>query len=297
VLPASNRARDFRRRVLESIGSWGPVRAATITRYRSWLRARLALAWILLQGALPACGPVNCPPGTTLDGEFCVRDGSAAARVRSAGSGGAQQAFAAAGAMAAIGGSGKPAIANAPPIHSLAAGGGGSPALMMLAPCPASACMPGGTCVAGPTDYACSCGLGYAGTDTKRCTKLYIVQADQVSDAVTHLIWQLKLSPSTYSERDAAAYCHGLMTTIGGWRVPTKDELLSIVDLSVPAPGPTIDATAFPATPAACFWTSSPFNPSSDGTTNSYWSIDFGHGSAVLTDVSMPCQVRCVHLP
>jgi hypothetical protein len=87
------------------------------------------------------------------------------------------------------------------------------------------------------------------------------------------------------------------MTTIGGWRVPTKDELLSIVDLSVPAPGPTIDATAFPITPAACFWTSSPFNPSSDGRTNSYWGIDFGHGSAVLTDVTAKCNVRCVHLP
>jgi hypothetical protein len=257
------------------------------------------LALSLLQCELPACGPVECPPGTTLDGDFCVRNGSAGARARSAGSGGSagvKQAIAGAGAVAAGGGAGKPMLASTP-INSAAAGGGGSPAPTMLAPCPVSACMPGGICVQGPMDYACKCGLGYGGTDTKRCAKLYTVGTDQVADAVTHLIWQLMLSPSTYTQQDAEAYCRGLMTTIGGWRVPTKDELLSIVDLSVPAPGPTIDATAFPITPAACFWTSSPFNPSSDGRTNSYWGIDFGHGSAVLTDVTAKCNVRCVHLP
>jgi hypothetical protein len=274
------------------------MRAATNVRYRAWARARRLLALSLLRCALPACGPVNCPPGTTLDGDFCVRNGSASARARSAGSGGssALPASAVAGAPAANGGGGKPASSAAlmPPA---VAGGGGSPASATLAPCPAAACMPGGVCVPGPTDYACSCAAGYGGPDPKRCIKQYMAQSDQVSDAVTHLLWQLKLSTSTYSERDAETYCRALMTAIGGWRAPTKDELLSIVDLSVPAPGPSIDASAFPATPAACFWTASPFNPSSDGKTNSYWAVDFSHGSAVLTDVATLCHVRCVHLP
>jgi hypothetical protein len=96
-------------RWVASYRSQGRVRAATTTRFRSARRSVVMLALSLLHCALPACGPVDCPPGTTLDGDFCVRDGSAAARARSPGSAGS-----AAGAMAAVGGAGKPMIANTP---------------------------------------------------------------------------------------------------------------------------------------------------------------------------------------
>jgi len=57
---------------------------------------------------------------------------------------------------------------------------------------------------------------------------------------------------------DALVYCENL--TWGGtsdWRLPSVKELKSIVDNSRSGPAPTIDITAFPATPNFDFWTSS----------------------------------------
>ena len=47
--------------------------------------------------------------------------------------------------------------------------------------------------------------------------------------------------------------------TLGGsssWRLPSKKELTSIVDYSIPYPGPTIQQTRFPNTVASYYWSS-----------------------------------------
>jgi hypothetical protein len=56
------------------------------------------------------------------------------------------------------------------------------------------------------------------------------------------------------------------------WRLPTKDELLTLVDLS--AGRPTINHKAFPNTPAANVWTCSPYTFYSDYS----WLVDFNNG-------------------
>jgi hypothetical protein len=38
--------------------------------------------------------------------------------------------------------------------------------------CPTNACMPGGRCVVGESDYSCECGPEHAGTGTKECTAI-----------------------------------------------------------------------------------------------------------------------------
>ena len=43
------------------------------------------------------------------------------------------------------------------------------------------------------------------------------------------------------------------------WRIPTPNELLSIVDNSIPYPGPTINVGYFPNTQSSFFWSSSPY--------------------------------------
>jgi serine/threonine protein kinase len=73
------------------------------------------------------------------------------------------------------------------------------------------------------------------------------------------------------------------------WRVPTKDELATLVDCSSGQPEtwnrawarcqgdyerPTIDQVAFPKTPAKWFWSSSPIVYGS----NNAWYVDFGDG-------------------
>lgn len=41
------------------------------------------------------------------------------------------------------------------------------------------------------------------------------------------------------------------------WRLPTREELTSIIDYSKPYPGPVIDSNYFPATPSSLFRSSS----------------------------------------
>ncbi len=88
----------------------------------------------------------------------------------------------------------------------------------------------------------------------------------------------------------AGAYCSSLsLAGQTGWRLPSEIELYSLVDFTVTS-GATIDATAFPNTPAVWFWSSSPVA----GYPSYAWVVDFYSGSTNNSDVSNTYQVRCV---
>ncbi|MFM8441828.1 MAG: DUF1566 domain-containing protein [Methylococcus sp.] len=57
------------------------------------------------------------------------------------------------------------------------------------------------------------------------------------------------------------------------WRLPDRFELRGLVDLSIPYPGPTIDAGYFPVTRAS-YWASSPY------TNGEAWYVDFSNGNS-----------------
>jgi hypothetical protein len=59
------------------------------------------------------------------------------------------------------------------------------------------------------------------------------------------------------------------------WRMPTVDELSNLADLGIAWPGPTIDSTYFPNTPASLFWSGSPYAGYSDGA----WVVYFYYGN------------------
>ena len=79
------------------------------------------------------------------------------------------------------------------------------------------------------------------------------------------LVWPRRAAPrrlatalvpatrNSYNWSGAKAYCGGVVLAGGGWRVPSVKELMTLVDFSVASPGPTIDTTAFPNTPADVF--------------------------------------------
>lgn len=122
----------------------------------------------------------------------------------------------------------------------------------------------------------------------------YTINGDgTVVDNVTALMWQ-QANPSTmYTWADAAAYCTTL--TIGGhddWRLPTRIELVSIVDEGVAPPGPAINTTAFPGTPAVNtgFWSATPV---ASAPTTAY-QVGFYYGNEISLGVTTQGYVRCV---
>jgi hypothetical protein len=284
------------------------MRAEIPTRSRPLRSFMHILAlYALCSGAL-GCGDVHCPAGTALDGQYCRKFASPkGAGAGGSRSGGSANALPVAGSVAMSGGAGNRTAVGVPagiggggsgvagPIGmATSAGASGQTPPPMRALCPPNACMPGGSCVEGAADYACSCSAGYTGTNSKFCKKTYTLGPDTVSDDVTHLVWQLKLSTNNYTEPEAAAYCSALKLTTGSWRLPTKYELQTILDPTVAAPGPTIDLASFPGTPAAAFWSSTAFNPLPNGTSNTYWSVDFGRGDSTFSGATNKFLVRCV---
>lgn len=134
------------------------------------------------------------------------------------------------------------------------------------------------------------------------------VNADgTVSDSTTGLVWDRCVlgtrtsaatscaanTNATYTWANALAQVSTRNTTshLGytDWRLPNKNELESLVNLSV-ASGATIDATAFPSTPAGYTWTSTTYAPAPADA----WIVDFYSGYANAYDKYNDGFVRLV---
>jgi len=108
-----------------------------------------------------------------------------------------------------------------------------------------------------------------------------------ITDNVTGLTWEGTVEPNAqYTQTQAIRHCDDMG---GGWRLPTRLELVSLVDFTIAKPGPTINAI-FKNTPAQRFWTSSHFacDP------NQAYYIGFDYGSTHPVNINNPYWVRCV---
>ncbi len=115
----------------------------------------------------------------------------------------------------------------------------------------------------------------------------YAVADGTVNDTQTKLTWQRAFPPERYAWADANAYCAGLSLDGSGWRLPSINELQTLVD---DATNPAIDLTTFPLTPSEYFWSSSAVV---DDATRA-WTTFFTNGSTYSFPTTSPKNVRCV---
>jgi hypothetical protein len=120
-----------------------------------------------------------------------------------------------------------------------------------------------------------------------------------VTDNVTGLIWQQAVTTTqAYAWADAITYCSGLTLAGRTWHLPTRIELLSIVDGNVNA---GVEASAFPNMPGGKYtWASTPWVVSQIATkAQDAWIVNFGDSgltsnAGAQTDVE---YARCVSGP
>lgn len=115
-------------------------------------------------------------------------------------------------------------------------------------------------------------------------------QGETVYDTQTTLTWQLGISEEAMTWNEALGYCAGLSLADLDWHLPTRAELLTLVDPT--EHGPAVDRAAFPDTPRGWFWSASKYR----GSKENAWAIDFNSGaSSPEHSTSETNRVRCVH--
>jgi hypothetical protein len=111
-----------------------------------------------------------------------------------------------------------------------------------------------------------------------------------VTDKIHAIYWQDTLSSQKSSEDwdDAIEYCDKLvLNNMGKWRLPTFNELLSIVDFT--RVNPAINPI-FEYVNEGTYWTSRDFS----ATTSRAWTIDFRTGKTYYSYKTTNHSVRCV---
>ncbi|MFP8777851.1 DUF1566 domain-containing protein [Hydrogenophaga sp. RWCD_12] len=111
---------------------------------------------------------------------------------------------------------------------------------------------------------------------------------DEVTDSKTRLVWARCSLGQTWDGTTctgtASTHSHeqamGLAQAASGWRLPNVKELTSIADKGCRSPA--IDSKAFPNTPRAWYWSSSPYV----GGAGNAWIVDFDDGSVNYGDRS-----------
>ena len=114
-----------------------------------------------------------------------------------------------------------------------------------------------------------------------------------VLDRETGLVWEKSPSTSTKNWNIAQCYCNTL--AVGnrmGWRLPTIQELTSLVDPSVPSPGPTLPAGhPFSNVQSSFYWSAT---TNADLSILAAWGVYFSNGLVMMDVLSLFNCVWCV---
>lgn len=145
--------------------------------------------------------------------------------------------------------------------------------------------------------------LGVFVGDSTFAQERYAVSADgqEVTDSKTNLLWQrcpegmtwkskaCKGEAIFFTQAEAAGRAQATGVAAAQWRLPTMRELSGIASAREAQDGKAaINPTAFPSTPAARFWTSTPTGP------GYFTFVGFSDGSAGESPRMSPGAVRLV---
>jgi len=117
-----------------------------------------------------------------------------------------------------------------------------------------------------------------------------------VFDRETGLTWPVEFSVERLTFAQAEKYIAELNAKrhcgFDDWRMPTRVELLTLVDDT--RHSPAIDSDAFPGTPSEYFWTATPY--AADPKTYA-WVVGFGGGYSLYDNRGSSGRVRAVRGP
>jgi hypothetical protein len=113
-----------------------------------------------------------------------------------------------------------------------------------------------------------------------------------VLDRETGLVWEKAPSTTPFTWIDASKHCVPL--SLGGrkgWRLPTIEELASLIDPTVAAPGPKLPAGhPFTVQSLDFYWSATTFAPNASGA----WNVLFINGDVDFLDKSNTLLAWCV---
>jgi hypothetical protein len=122
----------------------------------------------------------------------------------------------------------------------------------------------------------------------KKMQERFIDNGDgTILDASTGLTWQKDTPDGYFSFEEAKKYAEAFDLSGKGWRIPTRMELLGIVDHEKTNP---CISEVFGKTFLDWYWTSTLFS----GRSSNAWSVDFSYGNSGNYDVTNDYRVRCV---
>ncbi|MCW5836996.1 MAG: DUF1566 domain-containing protein [Labilithrix sp.] len=110
-------------------------------------------------------------------------------------------------------------------------------------------------------------------------------------DTITKLVWRHPMP----SGSDSATYEQALEICSGPWRLPSRIELVTLLDLSASSGAKASDVfkTTAPAMPRSVHWTFSEVRPF-DPVKREHWVVDFDRGGLAKREEADSAAVRCV---
>jgi len=111
---------------------------------------------------------------------------------------------------------------------------------------------------------------------------------ETITDNVTGLVWQKQNDTTIRGWGIAYTFCTNPSLTGSGWRLPSVNELMSIVDYGLSSSA--VNTTYFPATQSYDYWSST----TDAGATGAAWTVSFTDGMLTTSSMAQQYYVRCV---